>query len=208
MSVSASTQFIWVRHFPVLPGGAYVGQSDLDAVVPPIIRPDLLSITGAKLPDDAVWLTSPLARAHQTMQWLRESLQCQDGEVVSIPELMEQSFGEWEGKRYDDIWLESAAPETIQPPNGETFLDVTRRVHAWINQAVLDYAGRTLIITCHAGVIRSALGHALAIPAGAALRFQLDHASCTRTSYIAHNRSAIGRVEAVNMPLLSGGQSR
>ena len=191
------TTFIWVRHFPVSAKGIYVGQSDIEAVVPPVLPCSLAGI------QDAIWITSPLVRAGQTMNWIHESLHIQGGDVTVAPELMEQYFGHWEGQRYEDIQVHSEHPETIQPPEGEMFVDVSKRMHGWIEKALTRYTGKTVIAVCHAGAIRAALGHALSIPASSSLRFQMDYASLTQTRYMQHNGAFIGCVEKLNVPLIT-----
>lgn len=196
------TRWLWVRHFPVASCGVYVGQSDVEAVLPPLSSPHNISISEVDL-GTAVWVVSPLIRARQTMDWLRQSLQISGGEIIAVPELMEQSFGQWEGRRYEDIQLGDVSPETIRPPDGETFEDITQRVHHWMDKALTQYVGRTVIAVCHAGAIRAALSHALAIAPGASLRFQLDYGSLTETRYIRHENRFIGQVEQVNAPITS-----
>jgi len=191
------TRLLWVRHFPVAAKGIYVGQSDLDAAMPPLAP--------INLPDaeNAVWIASPLKRAQQTLHWLKQSLNLPEADHVTAPELMEQHFGAWEGQRYDAITepQDWSRAEAIQPPQGETFLDVTKRVHAWLAQATEKYAGRTVIAVCHAGPIRAALAHALTSPANAALRFHLDYGSLTKTSYVRYDNKWSGSVESVNMAI-------
>ena len=191
-----TTRFIWVRHLPVAAHGVYVGQSSVEAIVPP---PATLQWS---FPSDAIWVASPLLRARQTMYWLKQCLSLPSDETLVISELMEQSFGEWEGKKYSDVIFDSKNLETVQPPRGEDFEQVIHRVHEWIDQALENYEGSTIIAVCHAGVIRAALAHALRIPARAALRFQMDYVSQTRVSYIKHGGHFLGTVESFNTPLL------
>jgi len=199
------TRWMWVRHFPTNASGIYVGQTDKPAEVPPVCLPHTLNIPIVD-PAKIVWLASPLMRAQQTMRWLKQSLKLPDNEYTIVPELMEQHFGLWEGKRYDDIHdqMDWSQAESIQPPEGESFLDVIGRVHAWLVQAMEDYAGYTVVAVCHAGPIRAALAYTLTSPASAALRFHLDYASLTQMTYFQHQNSWSGRVESVNTPIKRG----
>jgi alpha-ribazole phosphatase len=191
------TRWLWVRHFPVAAKGIYIGQTDLDAAVPPLANAKSLSIPHD---ENTIWVTSPLKRAQQTMQWLKSSLCLPETDHVIAPEIMEQHFGTWEGQRYDAITdpMDWSRAEAIQPPQGETFLDVTKRVQAWITQATDAYAGRTVIAVCHAGPIRAALAHALTGTASNALRFHLDYGSLSQTSYVQYENNWSGRVDSVN----------
>src|SRR5204863_926806 len=73
----------------------------------------------------------------------------------------EQSFGAWEGKRWDDVdgrdYLEHWT--TAAPPGGESIADVRARVASALDvarQECLAHTGDVLVIT-HAGPIRCAL---------------------------------------------------
>ena len=182
------TRFIWIRHFPVARTDVFTGHSDVDAIVPPPRSVALDTV-------DAIWFASPLKRAGQTCAWLTNC------KTMIAPQLMEQSFGDWEGKRYDDILIDGNNPQDLLPPGGETFTAVCQRVHAWIDQMLAEYEGRTIIAVCHAGVIRAALSHALAITPAAALRFNMKYASATTTRYLHDAGNFFGQVETLNIAL-------
>ena len=73
--------------------------------------------------------------------------------------LREMSFGEWEGRSYDEIdaedgvrWRTWCADWRNQtPPGGESVDAFTQRVEAWLSAATL--CSQTAVVT-HAGVIR------------------------------------------------------
>jgi alpha-ribazole phosphatase/probable phosphoglycerate mutase len=59
-------------------------------------------------------------------------------------------------------------------------------------ESILDAAsGEHLLIVCHAGVIRMALAHALAIPLDNAYRIDVASASITRLRFDANRASLI-----------------
>lgn len=83
--------------------------------------------------------------------------------VVHVPDrrLREMSYGEWEGKAWDDLdqreldeWMKDWQHRS--PPGGETLLDLEARVRAWWVE--LD-PGRHLLLA-HAGIM-----HTLAVVA-------------------------------------------
>src|SRR5690606_37362077 len=103
-------------------------------------------------------------------------------------DFVEQSFGEWEGRRYADlselsIWtIDEYAHRT--PPSGESFAAMSRRVTAAIDRYNASATGGTFVVCAHAGVIRAAIGHALELPATRTLAFTIDCASRTRLVFI------------------------
>ena len=176
-----STRWWWVRHAPSagLPGIIH-GQDDVDA--------DLTDHTAiedriAMLPKDAVWLTSGLPRTVQTAVALG-SVNCR-----IVTELMEQDFGDWNGKSWSDLrdnqtrnfWMNFA---TEAPPGGESFVHMMDRVSHTIAELSLEYEGRDIIAVAHAGTIRAALTMALNLFAKSALTFQLDNLSITEIENI------------------------
>ena len=188
------TQLWWVRHLPVSVTGCYIGQSDVEAVIPSHTS-GLTKLLPAK---DVVWFASPLKRAVATAQWLNPLTH-----VQTVPELKEQHFGVWEGKSYDQVWREHehhhdwSQPETLQPPDGESFTRVCERVDGWLNAMLESLAGRSIVIVAHAGVIRAGLRHAVGLSHAQALKMHIDYTSVTHVSYYAAE-SESARVEYVN----------
>ncbi len=101
-----------------------------------------------------------------------------------MPELAEQDFGAWAGKRHDDLAVASdeayarfwREPARSRPPGGESFEDQISRVRRGLDHIE---AGPTILIV-HSGTIRAALAIALELAPEAALRFVIDPLSLTR----------------------------
>ena len=135
------------------------------------------------LPKNAIWLTSGLPRTEQTARALG-GVNCR-----AVAGLMEQDFGEWNGKSWDelrtdlarDFW-ENFAIES--PPNGESFIDMIDRVSLTINGLLGEYNQGNIIAVAHSGTIRAALAMALNLFAKSALTFQLDNLSITHIESI------------------------
>ena len=77
------------------------------------------------------------------------------------PRLSELDFGDWEGKKWDDIpksvldkWMKNY--EEVAPPNGESLAQMRSRVVEFINEISDIKMDRVVLIT-HAGVIRIVL---------------------------------------------------
>jgi broad specificity phosphatase PhoE len=85
------------------------------------------------------------------------------------PRLREMSFGDWEGRPWDEIhrhdrerlqawgdrWWENA------PPGGEPYAGLKRRVLAWHAELA---AGEVVVAVAHGGSLRALLGALLGIP--------------------------------------------
>ena len=176
-----TTRWWWVRHAPSagLPGIIH-GQDDVDADLT-----DLPAIKARirKLPKGAIWLTSGLPRTVQTAEALG-GINCR-----AVPGLMEQDFGDWNGKSWGDLrgelsrkfWLNFA---TESPPGGESFVQMMERVAHTIEELSSEYEGQNIIAVAHAGTIRAALTIALNLFARSALTFQLDNLSITEIENI------------------------
>lgn len=188
---TVTTRWWWVRHAPVTENnGCCYGQTDLPCDVS-----DRAAFEGlaAKLPRDAVWVTSHLKRTHLTAEGIiRAGLPGPDPipgpEVIVERDLAEQHFGAWQGMKYADIaalhanafhrfWL---APADMAPPGGESFLDLVERCSRAIQRLTEEYTGRDVIAVTHGGTIRAALAVALGLEPEAALAFSIDNLSLTR----------------------------
>lgn len=80
-------------------------------------------------------------------------------------------MGEWDGKTFEEI--KARYPEefikrgknlsTYQPPDAESFQDLSNRVLLFFNESLAGKKEKILIVT-HAGVIRVILCHLLNLP--------------------------------------------
>ncbi|WP_079508841.1 histidine phosphatase family protein [Mesobacillus jeotgali] len=129
---------------------AYLGWTD-SPLVPGQVFPEILEDF------DRIY-TSDLGRCRETAKVLFPN---KTAEVV--PELREMSFGEWEGKTYEQLkndviyqkWLDE--PFRISPPNGESFFAFTQRVNkGWgeITGKMIEHRVKTSALVTHGGVIR------------------------------------------------------
>ncbi len=184
------TNWWWVRHAPVtVNNGCVYGQTDLPC---DCSNDTVFAGLAARLPKDAVWVTSALQRTHQTAAAIvRAGLPgpapIPGPGLVVERQLNEQSFGEWHGKKYSDLpallgeayhrfWL---APVSMAPAGGESFLELLDRVRAAIRRLEEQYAGRNIIAVTHGGTIRGALAEALDLAPEVALAFTIDNCSIT-----------------------------
>ena len=97
--IATTTRFWWVRHAPVAHEGRIYGQKDMTC---DCTDTAVFSGLARQLPREAVWVTSNLRRTHETARAIvRAGLPGPDPipgpEAEAIPDLAEQSFGDWQG---------------------------------------------------------------------------------------------------------------
>lgn len=114
-----------------------------------------------RYPGAQVVFTSPLKRCTETCRILYP-----EQNPLSIANLSECNFGEWEGKTADELksdpdfekWL--AGDNSVKPPRGESNADFTRRICLMFESIVegLMKTGTTeSVIVTHGGVIMTLL---------------------------------------------------
>ncbi|HYD32003.1 MAG TPA: histidine phosphatase family protein [Azospirillaceae bacterium] len=202
------TRWWLIRHAPVInPGGKIYGQRDVEADT----TTDPLPYQGlaAGLPADAVWLCTHLRRTRQTAQAVFRARGGIPPELIIEEDLVEQSFGDWQGMDHDEVratqpkeatlfWL---APATVRPPGGESFAEVVARVSDAMLRRSAEHAGHDIVAVIHGGSIRAALALALGLDPEMALGFKVDNCSLTRLDHIAlEGRPAAWRIAGVNLP--------
>jgi alpha-ribazole phosphatase len=147
------------------------------------------------LPQDALSYASPSQRTIDTARALGL-------DPTLVPEFSEQDFGDWTGRRHDDLvaiggegyarfWSD---PARSRPPGGESFEDQIARVRQGLRQ--IETGSATLVV--HSGTIRAALCIALGITPQAALRFVIHPLSITRIDRLSDG----WRVVSVNQRVL------
>ncbi len=172
------TRWFWVRHAPAIdPEGQLYGQRDVDCDCSDDLA---FAALARELPDDAVWLATPLQRTIKTAAAI-QAAGLAGPEPIVEPLLMEQNFGEWQGQIREEVrnhrlWI--AAPYT-QAPGGESFVEVYARCRAAIERWTADCKGRDIVAVAHGGTIRSALGVALDLSPEIALAFSCENLSLT-----------------------------
>lgn len=139
---------IVVRHPETVDPGVIAGQSDV-ALAPHALA--AIETIVASLPDVRRIVSSDLSRC----RILADAIAAKRGLPCTLDaRWREQSFGAWEGKRWDEVdgrdYLEHWT--TATPPGGESISDLQARVAA----ALADIDDEMLVIT-HAGPIRCAL---------------------------------------------------
>ena len=172
--------FLWlIRHAPVAGVAGTIHATDAPADLGDRARLEALR---QRLPRDAASYASPARRTVETAHAL-------GFDPVLASEFNEQDFGEWTGRRHDELsatggeayaqfWNDAAR---ARPPGGESFEDQVARVRQGLSR--IGTGSAALIV--HSGTIRAALCVALDLAPEAALRFVIDPLSLTRIDRLA-----------------------
>jgi broad specificity phosphatase PhoE len=119
------------------------------------------------------YVSSPLARASDTMRLVRSALDLPADGFRIEPQLIEIGFGDWEG--FTIAELHNRDPQRIVqreqdkwhfvPPGGESYEMVTARMRAWY-----ESLSRDTVAVAHGGTARGLMAHlGIAKPAAAPL---------------------------------------
>ncbi|QPF89405.1 histidine phosphatase family protein [Bradyrhizobium commune] len=135
-----------------------------------------------QLPQDAVSYASPARRTVETAHALGLN-------PALVGEFGEQDFGDWTGRRHDDLAASGGEayarfwtnPACERPTGGESFEEQVARVRRGL--AGIGAGSATLVV--HSGTIRAALCIALDLAPQAGLRFVIDPLSLTRIDRLA-----------------------
>ncbi len=198
-----TTRWWWLRHAPVLgPRGGISGQADLPCDLGDTAA---FSRLANVLPEGALWLCSPLARARDTAGAIVKAGIEAPAPLIE-PDFIEQDFGSWQGLTWDRVEKEDGKaarlfwddPVNTPPPGGESFKDLAGRVTRAIDRLGGEHGGRDIVVVAHAGPIRAALAFALDVAPGKGLSVEIDPLSLTRLERFGQT----WRVGALNIPFI------
>lgn len=186
--MGAQTNLWLIRHAPVDGPRGVIHAPDAPADLRDAAATAALK---AKLPAAAFAVCSPARRTRETARALGL-------DAVENAAFREQDFGEWTGRRHDDLFAELGqayrdfwkSPAGNRPPGGESFVDQIARARTGL--AVLPTGDAVLVV--HSGTVRALLAIALDLSPDSALRFVIDPLSLTRIDRLENG----WRVVAVN----------
>lgn len=126
------------------------------------LRPLLPGIAAAD------YVSSPLARARETMQIVRTSLGLAADEFHTDDRLKEAHYGEWQGTLAADLprvdpegmTARTRDPFRWRPQGGESYEDLMARTVPWLEEVARD-----TVVVSHGGVSRVLRGHILGLDA-------------------------------------------
>ena len=143
-----------------------------------------------------VIVSSPLTRCLQTAEAAAEELGLQ---VEVVDKLIEQDFGAWEGKTFDeahaldprlhDEWL---ADPSLAPPGGESLQKLHNRVRSVRRDLQERYAGQTVLVVSHVSPIKSFVRQAIDAGPHVVARMFLDLASLSVVEFFGDAGARVG----------------
>jgi len=174
------TVWHWVRHGPTH-ARSFVGWRDLPADLSDLAQIKRLR---ASLPEEALLVSSDLARASGTAEAIRGPGHTR---LPHEPGLREIHFGIWDGMKFDDISTRDPdlsrafweTPGTVRAPAGESWDAASARVAAAVHRISARHPERHIIAVAHFGVILTQLQRALATTAQDVLAHSIDNLSVT-----------------------------
>src|SRR5205807_1562072 len=139
--------------------------------------------------------TSPLQRCHDTASAAAKALGL---DVTVDNDLIETDFGAWEGLTFGEAaerdpevhrrWLRDASTE---PPGGESFDQVQRRVGQALDRILAEHGGTTVLVVSHVTPIKLLLRQALDAGSGILYRLHLDLASLSIAEFYPDGASSV-----------------
>lgn len=150
-----------IRHTtPNIEKGICYGQLDID--VTSSFEDEATKITTAiTIETDTIVYSSPLKRCTKLASKFSKN-------IIIDERLMELNFGNWENHKWDnipklelDLWMNDFV--NVKIPNGEAYTDLFKRSNSIFDE-ITDSRAAKLIITTHAGVIRSILAKIKNVP--------------------------------------------
>jgi alpha-ribazole phosphatase len=172
--MGAETNLWLIRHAPVDGPRGVIHGPDAPADVSDAAA---FAALKARLPKNAFALCSPARRTWETALTLGL-------DPVKEPGFREQDFGEWTGRRHNDLVAELGnayqefwkLPASNRPPGGESFVDQIARAAGGLS----GLPAGDVVLVVHSGTIRAVLAIALDLKPEGALRFVIDPLSLTR----------------------------
>jgi alpha-ribazole phosphatase len=147
-----------------------------DVALSPSFREDLAALRH-KLPAltaQCAVFSSPLTRCMRLAETLSANVTADD-------RLLELNFGQWEGRRFDQIEPDLLRQWTgnfveTAPPGGESFSDLCERVGGFWRE-LLEQPHEQVAVVTHAGAIRALLAGVLDLPLANAFQLRIDPGS-------------------------------
>ena len=97
-------------------------------------------------------ISSPMIRALDMAKIVSEKC----GAPITLDDrLMEQNYGIYDGKdRKDPGFLANKRHFCVRYPGGESMMQMAARLYPLLDEIKRDYAGKTVLLTCHGAVCR------------------------------------------------------
>jgi alpha-ribazole phosphatase len=131
---------------------------------------------------------SDLSRARETAELV---LTGRDLPVTTMPALREVSFGDWEGKTFEEVrreWPDAwqrmrSIDDDFSAPGGELLRDTRRRVVDALTRIAEENVDRTVLVAAHGGTIQIALAHVLGMSTSCMFRLATGNCGLSIVEY-------------------------
>ena len=137
---------------------------------------------------DALVISSPLTRAHQTAEAVSK-------DVVIDDRFIELDYGQWDGLPLTavdaELWATWRADPSFRPPDGETLVELDERVRPALDELSERAQHGHVIVVSHVSPIKSGVTWALGVGPEVSWRCQLDRASICRIAISARGPSLV-----------------
>ena len=195
-------KFWWVRHAPVIGNhNRCYGNNEVDCDVSD--KNSFKNIVSV-LPKNADVYTSSLSRTTKTFNATVENGFTYRKHIIDR-RLAEQDLGKYSGIKYNELeilikkknaydknWLMSYSHK---PPNGESFYQLCKRVTHFVDEMLLKYSRKNIIIFSHGGPIRAAISYAVNYNTKQVIPIEIHN---SKVSLIQYDRNRDGKLLFIN----------
>ncbi|MDP8256828.1 MAG: histidine phosphatase family protein [Candidatus Alcyoniella australis] len=132
---------------------------------------------------------SPQSRARRTFELLSDGMEL---EPVFDERLVEVDYGQWEGRRFSELWSEQrdellkffSDPAAFQVPGGESLTQLEQRVDEFIEQRLpAAHEERNTLVVAHGGSLRMIVCRMLGLSPSQHF-FGLEMGNCSITTLL------------------------
>ena len=142
-------------------------------------------------------VSSPMRRTRQTADAVADALGL---DVREVDGFRECAFGEWEGLTFVQVqegWPDQLArwlgDPAVEPPGGESFVDVRRRVTRARDQLLARHASQAVLVVTHVTPTKVLVSDALGAPLSALYRMELSPATLTEIHWFESGQASLRR---------------
>jgi len=144
-----------------------------------------------------VVVSSPMRRTRQTADAVANALGL---DVREVDGFRECAFGEWEGLTFAEVregWPDQLAEwlgdPGAEPPGGESFVDVRRRVTRARDQLLARHPRQVVLVVTHVTPTKVLVSDALGAPLSALYRMEMSPATLTEIQWFESGQASLRR---------------
>ncbi len=195
-------KFWWIRHAPVIGNNnCCYGNNE---VACDVSDSDAFKKIVCMLPKYTDVYTSNLTRTIKTFKAAVKNGFTYKNHIIDT-RLVEQDLGDYSGIKYNELenlikkqnaydqnWLMEASHV---PPNGESYNQVCRRIQNFIDEILVKYNRKNIVIFSHGGPIRAAISYAINYKIKKVIPVEIQN---TKVSLIQYNKNKEGKLLFIN----------